>query len=92
MLKNTKLDNWILNTSKVHAVGFWDKTKRQNEKNDNRRKETKDKKTKQKINKKAKQQKRLKEKKCRQFLTIVCILAPYVNHGEINFLPKITAT
>ena len=61
LLKNTKLDNWILNTSKVHAVGFWDKTKRQNKINDNRRKETKDKKTKQKINKKAKQQKRLKE-------------------------------
>ena len=47
LLKNAKLDNWIQNTSKVHAVGFWDKTKRQNEKNDNRRKETKDKKTKQ---------------------------------------------
>ena len=40
---HAKLDNWILNTSKVHAVGFWDKRKRQNEKNDNRRKKTKDK-------------------------------------------------
>ena len=29
---HAKLDNWILNTSKVHAAGFWDETKRQNKK------------------------------------------------------------
>ena len=32
LLKNAKLDNWILNTIKFHVVGFWDETKRQNEK------------------------------------------------------------
>ena len=33
LLKNAKLDNWILNTTKVHVVGFWDETKRKKEKN-----------------------------------------------------------
>ena len=62
-------------------------------KNDDRRKETQDKNTKQEqTDNKAKQQKRLKGKNVDNFWTIVCILAPYVNHGEINFLPKITAT
>ena len=89
MLKNTKLDNWILNTSKVHAVGFWDKTKKMKKTTIG---ENKQKTKQQQTDNKAKQQKRLKGKNVDNFWTIVCILAPYVNHGEINFLPKITAT
>ena len=52
-------------------------------KNDDRRKETQDKNTKQEqTDNKAKQQKRLKGKNVDNFWTIVCILAPYVNHGK----------
>ena len=54
--------------------------------------ENKQKTKQQQTDNKAKQQKRLKGKNVDNFWTIVCILAPYVNHGEINFLPKITAT